>query len=72
MQTPDLSLSQVVAGEGRVARMALARWRFATVVIALLALAVTLIARLVHLRVTDGGQGAVFLRSRARYGRLQG
>ena len=42
--------------------MTLARWRFATVVVALLALAVTLIARLIHLQVTDGGQGAVFLR----------
>ena len=40
----------------------LPRWRFAVVCVALAILAATLIGRLVHLQVTDGGQGAVFLR----------
>ncbi len=44
---------------------ALARWRFAIVSMALFASAVTLIARLVHLQVTDGGQGAAFLREQS-------
>ena len=40
----------------------LPRWRFIVVCLGLVALATTLIGRLVHLQVTDGGQGAVFLR----------
>ena len=40
----------------------LARWRFAVICCALVALAATLMSRLVLLQVTDGGQGAVFLR----------
>ena len=40
----------------------LPRWRFIVVCLGLAALAATLIGRLVHLQVTDGGQGAVFLR----------
>ena len=40
----------------------LPRWRFAVVCVGLAILAATLVGRLVHLQVTDGGQGAVFLR----------
>ena len=40
----------------------LPRWRFVLVCLALAALAATLIGRLVLLQVTEGGQGAVFLR----------
>ena len=40
----------------------LPRWRFAVICCALAALAATLMGRLVLLQVTDGGQGAVFLR----------
>ena len=40
----------------------LPRWRFIVVCVGLAALAATLIGRLVHLQITDGGQGAVFLR----------
>ena len=47
---------------GQRSQFALSRWRFVIVAMALSALAVTLIARLIHLQVTDGGQGAVFLR----------
>ena len=47
---------------GQRSQFTLSRWRFVIVAMALSALAVTLIARLIHLQVTDGGQGAVFLR----------
>ena len=40
----------------------LPRWRFAVICCALATLAATLMGRLVLLQVTDGGQGAVFLR----------
>ena len=40
----------------------LPRWRFAVICCALAALAAALMGRLVLLQVTDGGQGAVFLR----------
>jgi cell division protein FtsI (penicillin-binding protein 3) len=40
----------------------LPRWRFVVICLALTALAATLMGRLVLLQVTDGGQGAVFLR----------
>jgi len=47
---------------GRQQAAVLARWRFYLVSVALLALAIILMGRLVHLQVTNGGQGAVFLR----------
>ena len=40
----------------------LPRWRFLAVCAALLTLAITLLGRLVLLQVTDGGQGAMFLK----------
>ena len=47
---------------GRQQAPVLARWRFYLVSVALLTLAIILMGRLVHLQVTNGGQGAVFLR----------
>ena len=41
---------------------ALLRWRFIVICVALSALAATLVGRLILLQITDGGQGAVFLR----------
>ena len=40
----------------------LPRWRFVVICLGLTALAATLVGRLILLQVTDGGQGAVFLR----------
>ncbi len=41
---------------------ALPRWRFIVICVALVALAAALMGRLILLQITDGGQGAVFLR----------
>ena len=41
---------------------ALPRWRFIVICVALAALAAALMGRLILLQITDGGQGAVFLR----------
>jgi cell division protein FtsI (penicillin-binding protein 3) len=41
---------------------ALLRWRFIVICVALSALAATLVGHLILLQITDGGQGAVFLR----------
>lgn len=41
---------------------ALPRWRFIVICVALAALVATLMGRLILLQITDGGQGAVFLR----------
>ena len=40
----------------------LSRWRFLVICVVLTALAAALMGRLILLQVTDGGQGAVFLR----------
>ena len=46
----------------KAAPVAAARWRYLTIGALLIAFAVVLIGRLVMLQMTDGGQGATFLR----------